>query len=56
MKNFNRPPWFKAPRTGATRTLSGSHTFTHTLYINAVTIAVPSASSAVTKFGIKFLF
>ena len=37
MKNFNRSPWLKAPRTGATRTLMWiARIHSHT-YINAVT-------------------
>ena len=37
MKNFNRSPWLKALRTGATRTLTWiARIYSHT-YINTVT-------------------
>ena len=54
MKNCPWSPWLKAPRTGATRTLTWiACIHSHTDVNNDV---VPSASSASTECGIELLF
>ena len=52
-------PWLKAPRTGATRTLTRIariHSLTTHLHQHNNNHVVRSASSAITSFGIDFFF